>query len=52
VQIEDYEPRKSLVIPPAKMQKFYEDVKVADEIYPWRSEWTEPYISFLPLTRV
>jgi hypothetical protein len=38
VQIEDYEPKKSLVISPAKMQKFYEDVKVTDEVYPWRSE--------------
>lgn len=38
LQIEDYEPKKSLVISPAKMQRFYEDVGVPDEIYPWRSE--------------
>jgi hypothetical protein len=36
-QIEDYEPKKSLVISPAKMLKFYEDVRLQDEIYPWES---------------
>ncbi|KIW63308.1 hypothetical protein PV04_10164 [Phialophora macrospora] len=34
--IEDYEPKNSLVITPAKMQKYYEDTKVTNEIYPWR----------------
>jgi hypothetical protein len=34
--IEDYEPKNSLVITPAKMQKYYEDTKVPNEIYPWR----------------
>ncbi|KAF2498120.1 hypothetical protein BU16DRAFT_525680 [Lophium mytilinum] len=33
--IDDYEPKKSLVISPAKMQKFYDDVRLSDEIYPW-----------------
>ncbi|KAF3048076.1 hypothetical protein E8E12_009974 [Didymella heteroderae] len=42
--IEDYEPKKSLVISPSKMQKFYEDVKVPDEIYPWQTIFGElPY---------
>jgi hypothetical protein len=36
-QVEDYEPKKSLVISPAKMLKFYEDVRLQDEIYPWES---------------
>jgi len=35
--IEDYEPRKSLVISPAKMLRFYEEVSVRDETYPWQS---------------
>ncbi|OCL13315.1 hypothetical protein AOQ84DRAFT_114500 [Glonium stellatum] len=33
--IEDYEPVKSLVIPPEKMERFYDDVKLPDEVYPW-----------------
>ncbi|KAF2829993.1 hypothetical protein CC86DRAFT_379481 [Ophiobolus disseminans] len=33
--VEDYEPKRSLVITPAKMLKFYEEVKLRDEIYPW-----------------
>ncbi|KAL9103382.1 MAG: hypothetical protein Q9163_001558 [Psora crenata] len=33
--IEDYEPRHSIVITPAKMVKYYEDVKLANERYPW-----------------
>lgn len=49
-KIEDYEPKKSLVISPAKMQKFYEDVKVPDEVYPWRSEWNLGSVDYLPLT--
>ena len=38
--IEDYEPKKSLVIPPAKLKKFYEDVKLADDTYPWHNVFT------------
>ncbi|KAF2116704.1 hypothetical protein BDV96DRAFT_645116 [Lophiotrema nucula] len=34
--IEDYEPKNSLVIPPSKMLRFYDDVKLHDEIYPWQ----------------
>ncbi|KAF2281600.1 uncharacterized protein EI97DRAFT_473244 [Westerdykella ornata] len=34
--IEDYEPKKSLVIPPSKMLKLYGDVKLPDEIFPWQ----------------
>ncbi|SLM35873.1 hypothetical protein LPUS_05258 [Lasallia pustulata] len=33
--IEDYEPCHSIVITPAKMLKYYEDVKLPNEIYPW-----------------
>ncbi|KAJ9665591.1 hypothetical protein H2201_004283 [Coniosporium apollinis] len=33
--IEDYEPKNSLVITPAKMLKFYEETRLNDEIYPW-----------------
>jgi hypothetical protein len=37
IQIEDYEPRHSIVITPNKMIKYYEDVKLVDELYPWSS---------------
>ncbi|KAF2639305.1 hypothetical protein P280DRAFT_454540 [Massarina eburnea CBS 473.64] len=33
--IEDYEPKNSLVITPSKMIRFYDDVKLDEEIYPW-----------------
>jgi len=38
--VEDYEPKRSLVITPAKMLKFYEEVSLRDEIYPWSSKST------------
>lgn len=34
--IDDYEPKRSLVISPAKMVQFFEDVRLPSEIYPWR----------------
>jgi hypothetical protein len=34
--IEDYEPKYSLVITPQKMQKYYEDTKLSQELYPWQ----------------
>jgi hypothetical protein len=34
--IEDYEPKCSLVITPAKMQKYYDDTKLTTELYPWQ----------------
>ncbi|ERF75799.1 hypothetical protein EPUS_01629 [Endocarpon pusillum Z07020] len=34
--IEDYEPKYSLVITPSKMQKYYEDTKLSNEVYPWQ----------------
>ncbi|GAB1191057.1 hypothetical protein APSETT444_000226 [Aspergillus pseudonomiae] len=34
--IEDYEPKNSLVILPAKLQKFYEDTRVPGDYYPWK----------------
>jgi hypothetical protein len=36
--MEDYDPKKSLVISPAKMRRFYEETKIEDEIYPWNSK--------------
>ncbi|KIW94876.1 uncharacterized protein Z519_04854 [Cladophialophora bantiana CBS 173.52] len=33
--IEDYEPKHSLVITPTKMQRYYEDTRLANEFYPW-----------------
>jgi hypothetical protein len=34
--IEDYEPKHSLVITPDKLQKYYEDTKQPNEVYPWQ----------------
>ena len=34
--IEDYEPKHSLVITPAKMQRYYEETKLSNEVYPWK----------------
>ncbi|KAF7593000.1 hypothetical protein BBP40_012159 [Aspergillus hancockii] len=34
--IEDYEPKNSLVVLPGKLQKFYEDTRVASDYYPWQ----------------
>ncbi|KAI2484135.1 hypothetical protein Ptr902_03075 [Pyrenophora tritici-repentis] len=48
--IEDYEPKHSLVISPAKMLKFYEDVKIQDEIYPWKRIFGE--IDYLSLSKI
>lgn len=35
--IDDYEPKKSLVIAPYKMLRFYNDAKVHDENFPWHT---------------
>lgn len=48
--IEDYEPKKSLVIPPAKMLKFYDEVKLHDEIYPWQTIFGK--ISYSSLSKI
>ncbi|EXJ90854.1 hypothetical protein A1O1_03959 [Capronia coronata CBS 617.96] len=34
--IEDYEPKNSLVVTPTKLQRYYEETKLANEIYPWK----------------
>lgn len=33
--IEDFEPQGSLVVTPAKMMQFFDETKVAHELYPW-----------------
>ncbi|KAF1831578.1 hypothetical protein BDW02DRAFT_45836 [Decorospora gaudefroyi] len=48
--IEDYEPKNSLVISPAKMLKFYDEVKLKDEIYPWQTIFGE--ISYSSLSKI
>lgn len=42
MQIEDYEPRHSIVITPTKMVKYYDDVKLPNELYPWPSMFNHP----------
>lgn len=34
-QIEDYEPKKSLVISPTKIRQFYEEIYIQEDTYPW-----------------
>ncbi|KAJ9605478.1 hypothetical protein H2200_010135 [Cladophialophora chaetospira] len=34
--IEDYEPKNSLVITPTKLQRYYEETKLSNELYPWK----------------
>ncbi|KAH7116829.1 hypothetical protein B0J11DRAFT_102033 [Dendryphion nanum] len=48
--IDDYEPKRSLVITPAKMLKFYEDVKLPEEIYPWQKIFGE--LSYSTLSKI
>jgi hypothetical protein len=44
-QIESYEPKKSLVVTPDKMQRYYRDTHISKEPYPWHS-------TFVPLADV
>lgn len=50
-QIEDYEPRYSLVITPNKMAKYYEDVKLAHELYPWKLVFDDEHTSISRMYR-
>lgn len=50
LQVEDYEPKNSLVISPSKMLKFYTAVSIHDEIYPWTSKSVEMRSDELLLT--
>ena len=49
MQIEDYEPKHSLVVTPNKMVKYYEDVKLSHEIYPWSSTSEPIDLQSIPL---
>ncbi len=50
-KIEDYEPCHSIVVTPAKMLRFYQDVKLPSEPYPWSSTLTLPICTpFVSLT--
>jgi hypothetical protein len=35
MQLENYEPKDSIVVGPRKMRKFYEQMKASQESYPW-----------------
>lgn len=50
LQIEDYEPRHSIIITPAKMVKYYEIVKLKNELYPWSSVFPNAGKYTIPLT--
>jgi hypothetical protein len=49
--IEDYEPKHSLVITPDKMQKYYEDTKLPNEMYPWQTVFDDRTSSISRLYR-
>jgi hypothetical protein len=49
-QVEDYEPRHSIVITPAKMVRYYENVKLRNESYPWSSMFPYARQSAMSLT--
>lgn len=49
--IEDYEPKYSLVITPSKMQKYYEDTKLSNELYPWQTVFDDRTSSISRLYR-
>ncbi|KAK3169913.1 hypothetical protein OEA41_009297 [Lepraria neglecta] len=40
-QVQDYESRHSIVITPAKMVRYYENVKLGNESYPWSTVFDE-----------
>ncbi|KAI4099516.1 MAG: hypothetical protein L6R37_005943 [Teloschistes peruensis] len=49
--IEDYKPCHSIVITPEKMVQFYQDVKVANELYPWSTVFDDEHSSISRLYR-
>ena len=49
LQIEDLEPRHSIVITPAKMISYYKIVKLQNELYPWSSAFPCAGQSTMPL---
>jgi len=51
IQIADFEPQHSIVVTPQKMLKFYNDVKVANELYPWQSKLVSVAIMLKLLTK-
>lgn len=50
LQIEDFEPRHSIVITPARMVRYYEIVKLKNELYPWSSAFPHAVKYTIPLT--
>ncbi|KAF2666805.1 hypothetical protein BT63DRAFT_441862 [Microthyrium microscopicum] len=40
--VEDYEPKNSLVVGPRKMKKFFEAMKISNEVFPWKDIFSLP----------
>ncbi|KAK5684544.1 hypothetical protein LTS10_004414 [Elasticomyces elasticus] len=40
--IEDYEPKSTLVVTPPKMLRFFQEVKLGNELYPWETIFGGP----------
>ena len=49
IQIEELEPRHSIVITPAKMSRFYDKFELKNELYPWSSILTVNGQMIMPL---
>ncbi|KAL8940530.1 MAG: hypothetical protein Q9211_002233 [Gyalolechia sp. 1 TL-2023] len=49
--IEDYKPSDSIVITPEKMVRYYQDVKLSDELYPWSAVFDDEQSSISRLYR-
>ncbi|KAL8708523.1 MAG: hypothetical protein Q9220_006575 [cf. Caloplaca sp. 1 TL-2023] len=49
--IEDYKPCHSLVITPDKMVRYYQDVKLANELYPWSAVFDDEHSSISRMYR-
>ncbi|KAE9982729.1 hypothetical protein BLS_005471 [Venturia inaequalis] len=49
--IEDYEPKKSLVISPTKLRQFYQDINVQEDTYPWTDIFRLPNASISKIYR-
>ena len=51
LQIEDYEPRHSIVVTPDKMAKYYSDMQLPSEAYPWATVFDDEQTSISRMYR-
>jgi hypothetical protein len=41
IQVEEYDPKNSLVIGPYKMKRFFEQMKSPDDSLPWKGMYSQ-----------